>query len=77
MSLEYQHANKIIDVSGNSLWLGDIQSADSRHWLKQNNIKTGTDLLIEWSQLQMGSVWVMTNLFGIISIKYWILNTRI
>lgn len=41
MNLDYRHADEIITVNGNILWLGDLQAADNFDWLRQNNIRTG------------------------------------
>lgn len=41
MSLDYQHANKILSKSSNILWLGDCQAAEDIDFLRKNSIKTG------------------------------------
>lgn len=41
MSSDYQHANKILSRSGNTLWLGDCQAAQNLDFLLKNGIKTG------------------------------------
>ena len=46
MNLDYRHADEIITVNGNVLWLGDFQAADDRDWLNSNNIRTGIYALI-------------------------------
>ena len=41
-AMDYKHANQIhTNAKKNSLWLGDLASAENVKWLRENNIRTG------------------------------------
>jgi hypothetical protein len=44
---EYRHADEIIKPDHqNGVWIGDVQAAENIDWLKEKNIRTGTNSII-------------------------------